>query len=180
MAGPLKETNVNEYGSQQLTSTTETLHLVTPTLLVWRREVPIDSDALIAANDTKGAIEFDPTSTTIPNEAEWVKLDEATGEGVLSESGDWGYCVFAGRTRLDVPGSSGITVLCGPQYVAETTNFISGTEDAAFGAPLYIVNAGTTNSLTSVAPGGTNYAVARFEGYVTRKGALYIRFHSIE
>lgn len=177
MAGPLGEIDVNEYGSQQLTATTEVVHLVTPTELVWLREAKVDSTTILSANETKGAIDYDPNDANIPLEGEWVTFDTATGEAALAASGDFAYLVFAGRGRLDVPGSAGVTVLSGPNYVAETTNYVSGTENSAFGAHLYVVAAGGTNSLTAADPGG-GIPVGRFEGYVSRRGTQYIRFRS--
>jgi hypothetical protein len=173
----LGEIDVNEYGSQQLTATTEVVHLVTPTELVWCREVKVDSATILTANESKNAIEFDPNDANIPLEGEWVTLDTATGEAALADSGEFAYLVYAGRGRLDVPGSTGVTVLSGPNYVAETTNYVSGTENAAFGVHLYVVAAGGTNSLSTAMPAG-GIPVARFEGYVSRRGTQYIRFRS--
>jgi hypothetical protein len=174
----LGEIDVNEYGSQQLTPTTEVVHLVTPTALVWLREVKVDSATILSANEAKNAIDFDPNDANIPLEGEWVNMDTATAEAALADSGEFGYLVFAGRGRLDVPGSTGVTVLCGPNYVAETTNYVAGTENAAFGVPLYILAAGGTNSLTTAQPAG-GIPVARFEGYVSRRSTQYIRFRSM-
>lgn len=179
MAGPLKEVDVNQYGSQQKTANTEVVHLVTPVELIWRREVPIDSSALIAANTTKGAIEFDPTSTTIPMEGDWVVLDATTGEASLATDNTLGYLVWAGRGRLDVPGSSGVTVLVG-DYVAETTLYSTNAGNASWGDPLYIYNDATNAMLGTDADIGANtISVARFEGTVTRNGETYIRFRSV-
>ena len=178
MAGPLKEVDVNEFGSQQLTSETEVVHLLTPSNLVWRRDVPIDSSALVAANETKGTLDFSATSTTIPLEGEWVKLDETTGEATLSAEGEWGMLVWAGRHRLDVPGANGITVLAGQNYVVETTNY-DAAQTYTWGDRLYINAAGTTNYVSNNAPAGTPHIVGIYEGTVARKGVNYLRFRSV-
>jgi len=176
MAGPLGEVDLHEYGSQQLTATTEVVHLVTSSELVWMRDVKIDSTTLLVANENKGAVEVDPNDANIPLEGEWLVLDTASGEGTLAASGDWAFLVIAGRGRLDVPGAQGVTVLAGPRYIAETTNYVAGTENSAFGADLFVLAAGNTNSLTAA---DTGTAVGRFEGYVSRRGTQYIRFSSL-
>jgi len=175
MAGPLGEADVNQYGTQQLTD--EAVVLNTSTDLIWMRQAYISDSALIAANETKGAIEASPTSTAIPAEGEWVKLNEVTALAELSASHEWGYLVWAGRNRLDIPGSVGVTILTGPCYVAETTNFNPTlVSTATFGTRLQITAAGNTNYLDTWASG---HVVAIYEGYVVRNGTTYIRFRSI-
>lgn len=177
MAGPLKEVDVDQYGSQQKTSTTEVVHMITPITMVFRRDVPIDSTALIAANTTKGAIEFDPNSTTIPKEGDWVVLDETTGEASLAADDNWAYLVWAGRERLDVAGSSSVTILVG-DYLAETTAYRANVATATWGDHLYTDYDATTGD-TFLTATGTNNPVARFEGTTTRNGEVYVRFRAI-
>lgn len=176
--------NLNQYGSMQGTSGGlgggSQVQLLTPLSMVWRREVALSSTAgILSANTGTGALEADPDDTDIPKEGEWVKITVSSSREVASlqdTAGAFGYLVYAGRGRKDIPGSNGITVLVGP-YVAQTNRFDSGSIDSntAFGTPLMIK--ATTGILTAATVNKT--AVATFEGMVTRNGVTYVQFASI-
>lgn len=175
MSGPLGETDVNEFGSQQTAN--GVVNLLTPLTMVWRRDVPVDSSSFISADTSKGALEFstDTTGAHAILEGEWVILDASSGEASIDDAGgNMGYMVWAGTDRQDIASSGGITILCG-SYIAEVSeeNFDDGGT-YNYGTPLYIGTGSWVGKLTSTDP-GSGVVVARIEGSTTRNGKVYYR-----
>jgi len=179
MADALKLNDVDQFGTQQTAD--GVVDLLTPVSLLWLRDVPISTSALVSADTTKKVLVFDPDDTTIPKEGEWVRLDVVTGEATTIDSqGAYGYLVYAGRGRKDIPAAEGVTVLMGG-FVAETDTFVTSDSGAdvaidsntAFGAPL---TTSSTGKLSEAA--GSDRVVGFFEALVTRNGTSLVRFHT--